>query len=295
MLSLIEAQKGYLDQKGQFIDGGVTVILVDTEKKFSKERFEHMGGDSEKLLLIDADTLEEAFFALDETLKVIFSTDDDSKVLIVFDSIGGTPAMAEAGSSADETLQLAIPAKVIKRNLRVFVPKWLSNHDVAMIVINTNYANIGSVGRSNSGGDGLEFASAFIIQLSRVKDLLCTENNIRKVKGIVSRASVTKNHLQNSAVTVKSLDFEIYAYEVKLIDKFMIKRGAEFINDDGRVKIVKVNKKTNEVTYLPTFDAASNPQHGVSTILPIEELKKFLEDFNFEAIASEDDSSEDSE
>jgi len=36
MLAMVEAQKGYFDKDGKYIEEPINVILVDTEKKFSK-------------------------------------------------------------------------------------------------------------------------------------------------------------------------------------------------------------------------------------------------------------------
>jgi len=203
MLAMIEAQKD-----------GCYVILVDTEKKFSKTRFEKMGGDYKDLVVISAGTIEEGFLGLEETLKIIYHEDRDAKTLIVWDSLGGTPANAESEADADEKLQLALAAKVIKRNLRVFVPAWLNRYNIAMIIINTTYQNIGSVGRSNSGGDGLEFASAIIMQLGRVGFLKKQVKGEQVLYGITSRANVTKNHLQDGEITIKELRFNVLAYGV---------------------------------------------------------------------------------
>jgi len=214
-------------------------------------------------------------------------TDPKAKVLIVFDSLGGTPSSAEAGADADEKIQLATAAKVIKRNLRVMVPRWISRHDIIMMVINTNYANIGSVVRSNSGGDGLEFASAFIIQLSRVKNLTQKKGDQTLLLGIVTRASKTKDHLQTSETSLKDVMFEIYAYEIKPLTKFHIKKDAIFINDTGRLTIVKASKKTDTVELFENFD--NDPNHKIPSILTYEELTQYLKVNDFDTLVDSDD------
>jgi RecA/RadA recombinase len=294
MLAMVEAQKGYYNKDGTFVEEPINVILIDTEGKFSEARFRGMGGDPAKLFRIGATTLEDVFFGINETLNVIYSEDEDAKVLIVLDSLGGTPSATEAEADADESIQLATAAKVIKRNLRVFVPKWLSRKDIAMIVINTNYANIGSVGRSNSGGDGAEFASAFIVQLSRVSNLTYDEGDSKVQEGIITQASVTKNHLQTKATALKQIQYEVYAYEVKAIDKFKLKNKAEFVNDTGRILVTKAKKKDNQITFLTTFDDKSDPQHNKSQTTTYEQLMEILEKGEFDQLTG-DSSSEEAE
>lgn len=227
------------------------------------------------------DTLEEAFFAIDELLKVIYAEDPDAKVLICFDSLGGTPSAAEAEADADDSIQLATAAKVIKRNLRVLVPRWVGKKDVAWMVINTNYANIGSHGRSNSGGDGLEFATVFIIQLARTGDIIVDKGNMKIKEGIKTRANVTKNHLQTKETSIKSIDYETRDYNIVAIAKYAIKKGAQYVNDDGRLIITKVSRKDGIVEYCIEPDASNEIQRFTQTK---EEVLSILENGDYEYI-----------
>jgi len=284
MLAMIDAQKGYYDKDFKYIEEPINIILVDTEGKFSVTRFIKMGGNPEKLFKIGALTLEDAFFGLEETLNLIYTEEPDAKTLIVFDSLGGTPSLAEADAAADEKIQLATAAKVIKRNLRVMVPRWIDKHDIALMIINTNYANIGSVGRSNSGGDGAEFASAIIMQLSRVADITFDQGGQKMLKGIKSVARITKNHMQTDEYALKEINFEIYAYDIKTADKFTIKKGATFINDDGRLVVDKAQRKDKVAVYHLELDDKEDETNGVATSATYEALLKRLEDDNYDTL-----------
>lgn len=285
MLAMLEAQKGYFDEDQNYVEEPIdAIILVDTEGKFSKLRFKKMGGDPEKILKLGANTLEEAFFMLTEAFNQIFAMKADAKVLVVFDSLGGTPSEAEAGADADESIQLATAAKVIKRNLRVIVPKYVDKRNVLMLVINTNYANIGSVGRSNSGGDGLEFASAAIMQLGRIGDITETKGGKTIQTGIKSRLNVTKNHLQTKEYAVKKVDFEVYAYEVKAADPFVIKRGAEFDNGESSCFVVKWSKKNDELTLGVKEHGASEEDIQFLDVMNKEDGMKYLEENGYEQL-----------
>jgi len=272
MLAMKDAQKGHFNTNQEYVEEAINVVMADTEGKFSKIRFQKMGGNDEQILKLVPTTLEEMFVGIDESLSIIYADPKNAKekTLVIVDSLGGTPSGAEAEADGDESIQLATAAKVIKRNLRVFVTKWLSKYDISMIVINTNYANIGSVGRSNSGGDGLEFASAFIMQLSRVSNLTYKEGEKTIQEGIVTRASVTKNHLQTDATALKDIQYEVYAYDVKGLNKFKVSKGSEFVNDDGRAVVVKVktvNKDTKEKEvefYLKLDNGTTEPSQNFS-------------------------------
>lgn len=202
MLALIEAQK-----KDYY------TILVDTEKKFDFDRMKRMGGDPNGILKVLATTIEDGFVGLDTFINTIFSQDPDGKVFIVWDSIGGTPTKAEAQADADESIQLATAAKVIKRNLRVFVQKF-DKHQIGMLMINQMYANIGSHGYTNSGGEGVDYFSALIIQLSRISHYIVQEKGQQYKAGIDTQATVTKNHLIRGEKTLYRAKFRVKAYEI---------------------------------------------------------------------------------
>ena len=203
MLALVEAQKkGYIG------------ILVDTEKKFDFERFRKMGGNPEELGKIVGETIEDGFVGLNTWLETIYSQDSESKVFIVWDSIGGTPTKAEIQAEADESIQLATAAKVIKKNLRVFVQRF-STQNIGMLMINQMYANIGSHGYTNSGGDGPDYYSTIILQLQRVGHYQVQEKGIKYKAGIDTMATVTKNHLLRGEKTLYKVKFRVKAYEVE--------------------------------------------------------------------------------
>lgn len=203
---------------------GFYVVLIETEKKFSESRFKKMGGDPEQLMVVNATTLEQGWDGLNGYLEVIYANDPDAKVFVVWDSMGGTPSQAEADADADQSLQLAIAAKVIKRNMRTFVTRWLDEKNVAFLVINQNYANIGSHGRSNSGGDGLEFAAALIIQLSRTGDLVKQVSGEKVKFGIKTKGKVTKNHLMTGEYTIDNLEFAVLAHSIDFVENLKGKK-----------------------------------------------------------------------
>lgn len=205
------------------------VILVETEGKFSVNRFKGMGGDPDEIMLVNATTLEQGYLGLEEYLNVIYSEDPDAYVFIVWDSLGGTPSEAEQNADADQTIQLATAAKVIKRELRKIVPKWIDQKNIAMLIINQNYANIGSHGRSNSGGDGAEYFSSIIIQLSRTGDLTKTVKGEKVKYGIKTKGKVTKNHVFDGETTLDHLEFIITAYDIDFLPEKKKKKEEEIV------------------------------------------------------------------
>lgn len=281
MLAMVEAQKGYYDKEDKFIEEPCAVILVDTEQKFPVQRFVKMGGNPDELFLINYATLEENFHALFEALKMIFEDDKERKVLVVFDSVGQNPTLKETMMEIDDTQQPGVAGKVLRRNARVLVAKYMSRFNIVFLGINTSYPKIGSHGRANSGGEGFEFASACIMQLGRMGDISPRTVNGKKVTdGIKVKARSTKNHLQNSEYCVKEVEFEVRAYEVRSMDKFSIKKNMTFTNQTSRIDIEKAGKS---ITYM-LYQEDEEPQE---ISISKKELMDLLEREGYEQVTSD--------
>lgn len=69
----------------------VVNILFDSERKFSASRFKnHMGGDPDKILLVNSTSIIEGAKAVAEYVHTIKEMDKNQKILIVWDSIGAS-------------------------------------------------------------------------------------------------------------------------------------------------------------------------------------------------------------
>ena len=112
----------------------VNVILVDTEKKTTSRRLEQWGVNPEQIARVQPEYLEEAYDGIDKWIDYIKNADEDARILVVFDSVGNTPAFKETENSVDDTLQLGLAAKSNKRGMRRLVPK-LKRDNIAMLLI----------------------------------------------------------------------------------------------------------------------------------------------------------------
>lgn len=197
-------------------DQGVHVILVDTEKKTVGTRLTARGIDPEQIALIRPDYLEDAYDGIDKYLEYIKDADPDGKVLVIFDSLGNTPARAEAATDVDDSLQMGLAAKINKRGFRRLVPR-LNKDKIHILVINQTYANMGSSGRTNSGGNAVDFFSALTFQTSRMKWLEKTVKG--EVVRIGARAVWTlyKQHLIGDAPLQKKVLLDVTKDGIKLV------------------------------------------------------------------------------
>lgn len=204
---------------------GHIVVLWDSEDKFDANRFDkQFGGVSADILLIKTNEILQGGEKVRKGVEVIRATYPDAKILIVWDSVGGSQARGAAERELDSEKH-AQPGQDAKENGAVMkmVVGLINKHpdSIAMILINQVYTKIGFMqkGDAESGGKKIEFHSSLIIRLKRIKTLTKTVKG-RKVKyGITTRAMVSKNHLSQSETSVHQLDFEITAAGARVSDE----------------------------------------------------------------------------
>ena len=197
----------------------INVILVDTEKKTTKSRLEQWGVDPKRLARVQPEYLEEAYDGIDWWINCIKDQDPDAKILVIFDSVANTPSVKEVETDLDDTLQLGLAAKVNKRGIRRLMPR-LRRERVALMLINQTYDNLGSPGKSNAGGKGLDFASALTYQTSRKCWLEKTSQGEKIRIGAQVRWTLYKNHLLVHDVDTRKVgDINITQDGMELVSK----------------------------------------------------------------------------
>lgn len=201
------------------------VILLDTEDKFDANRFQkHFGGDPKDLLLVKTNEILQGGEKVRKSILAAKSKYPDLKILFVWDSVGGAQSRSHAERELDDEKH-GQPGQDAKENGQVM--KMLVSlinkfpDSLAVILANQVYAKIGFMqhGNQESGGKKIEFHSSLIIQLKRIKVLTKVVKGSKVKYGIVSRATVTKNHLSQAETSLHQLDFNITAEGASISDE----------------------------------------------------------------------------
>lgn len=212
-------------------DQGVIVILWDAENKFSAHRFDHhFKGNSQEILITTSKMILEGADQVEKLVHAIMAQNPDQRILLVWDSVGGTLAKNEGENSLMEGKQLASASKENGAAMKAFVRLMEQYKDrennkerIAIFLINQLYANIGSVGSTEAGGVKVQYHSSIILQLSRKSDLNKISKGVKIKTGIVSRAKVKKNHLFDGEYSVAELDIVVGAGGISLLSEKKIK------------------------------------------------------------------------
>lgn len=196
---------------------GTQVILFDSEDKFDAARFqEQFKGSPSDILLIKTNEILKGGELVRRYITAVKEQDPEAKILFVWDSVGGSQSRSHAERELDSEKH-AQPGQDAKENgslmkmLVALINKYPDS--IAIYLANQTYAKIGFMqhGDAAAGGTKIEYHSSFIIMLKRIKVLTKTIKGVVNKYGIISRATVTKNHLSQGKTSVHQLDFQVTA------------------------------------------------------------------------------------
>lgn len=196
---------------------GIQVILFDSEQKFDAERFtKHFGGDPSQILLIKTNEILKGGELVRKYITAIKDQVEDAKILFVWDSIGSSQSRSHAERELDSEKHSA-PGTDAKENssfmkmLVSIINKYPDS--LATYMVNQTYTKMGFMqkGDAISGGTKIEYHSSLIVMLKRIKTLTKVVKGVQTKTGIVTRATVTKNHLSQTENSVHQVDFEVTA------------------------------------------------------------------------------------
>lgn len=209
---------------------GHQIIIWDSEDKFDAHRFKtHFGGEPKDVLLIKTNEILKGAELARKYIIAVKEQDPEAKILFVWDSVGGSQSRSHAERELDSEkhAQPGQDAKEVGSVMKVLTALFNKYPDsIAVYLVNQVYAKIGFMqhGDAASGGKKLEFHSSGIVFLKRIKVLTKVVNKVKVKYGIITRATVTKNHLSQGKTSVHQMDFIITAEGCKVSD---IEIGAE--------------------------------------------------------------------
>jgi len=202
---------------------GVQVIVWDSEDKLDSARLKAMGGKPEDILLIRTNEILKGGELTRRYITAVKEQDENAKILFVWDSVGGSQSRSHAERQLDDEKH-AQPGQDAKENgsvmktLVALINKYPDS--IAAYLANQTYAKIGFMahGDAAAGGTKIEYHSSLIVMLRRVKVLTKVVKGTTMKHGIITTATVTKNHLSQNTTSIHKLTFEITAKGVSLTE-----------------------------------------------------------------------------
>lgn len=185
--------------------GGV-VFLIDSEHKFSMQRFKLMGGNPEAIVVVQVDSLEEAWDAINsisKDLEELRESGDNSLAMLVWDSIAASVPdrileEAEAGDS-----HVAVEAKINNKNIRK-LRQSIKKSGVAAVFINHAYITMPAPGKPPKevikGGEELTFMTTLVLKTKKGKKIERTVLGETQKLGRVTKFEVFKGHFHGRTI-----------------------------------------------------------------------------------------------
>lgn len=212
--------------------GGV-VYLIDSEHKFSMSRLELMGGVAKDVIVIQTDTLEEAWTAIEEVIKQAQELRTEGftgKLMMCWDSIAASVPESIQDSEAGDA-HMSVEAKLNNKNVRR-LRAMIKKANIALVGINHYYMTIPKFMQQAElvvkGGEELSFMSTLIVHAKQGAKI---ERNVQGEKQKIGRATkftIHKGHFHGRTIdkTMNVVDIgilndaELEEYQKGLRGKF---------------------------------------------------------------------------
>ena len=201
----------------------VQVIVWDSEDKLDSNRLKNMGAKPEEVLLIKTNEILKGAELSRRYITAVKEQDENAKILFVWDSVGGSQSRSHAERELDSEKH-SQPGQDAKENgsvmkmLVALINKYPDT--ITVYLANQTYAKIGmfQFGDAAAGGSKIEYHASFIVMLKRIKTLTKVVKGVKVKYGIVTQATVSKNHLSQDTTSVHQLAFQITAEGTKLTE-----------------------------------------------------------------------------
>lgn len=189
--------------------GGVAV-LIDTETAVSREFLEAIGVDVSKLLYISADSVEQIFEYIETIIERIRTSQRDTLVTIVVDSVAAASTKKELVGDYDKDGYATDKAIIISKAMRK-ITNMIGRQKIALVFTNQLRQKMNSMPFADpwttSGGKALAFHSSVRLRLKNIGTIKAKVAGQDKAIGIKVRCQVIKNRI---GPPLRSADFDIY-------------------------------------------------------------------------------------
>jgi recombination protein RecA len=188
---------------------GAAVIYAETEGKTTEKDLIAWGVDPDQIMLIQARTAERVFAGIIRAWDAIKDADSDVNLLVVVDSLGNVVSERDSELDLIENVQqIGGKGKINRLGLNQIVAK-MEQDNAAILLINYTYDNLGSPGKTNAGGQALNFFSSLTYQTARRSWIEKTVQGKKVRIGAEVVFKLYKNHLNKEDPGDKEIIFRI--------------------------------------------------------------------------------------
>lgn len=181
--------------------GGIA-LMIDTEGTNTQEFMEAMGVNTEEIIVVSPDTVEEVERAMRDFIgakaAIEAKVGDIVPAVIVWDSIAATSTEVELETVRDKGLgkaTMALHARQMSKMLRI-LPHYISENSICGVFVNQTRSKIGVMfgdQETTVGGRALKFHTSLRLRLEVLRGYKGSEDDV----GFEARATAVKNKVGN--------------------------------------------------------------------------------------------------
>ena len=186
--------------------GGIAVY-IDTESAVSPEFLDSIGVDTETMLYVHLETVEEIFETIETIITKIRESNKDKLVTILVDSLAAASTKVEMDADYDQAGWATQKAIIISKAMRK-VTQMIARQKVALIFTNQLRQKLGvSFGDpwTTSGGKALPFHASTRVRFKNAGQI--KDSSKKNTIGIKIKAQVVKNRL---GPPMRTAEFPLY-------------------------------------------------------------------------------------
>ena len=186
--------------------GGI-VYLIDSEHKFSMGRLALMGGNPKDVMVIQTNSLEEAWTAYETILKEVQTLREEgvaAPMMLVWDSVAASVPESIMESDAGDA-HVAVEAKLNNKNIRR-LKQLIEKTELACVHINHYYFTQPKTKYEQpeliiKGGEELSFLSTLILRTKQGAKITRTVLGEEQQIGRTTRFFIHKGHFHGRTIT----------------------------------------------------------------------------------------------
>ena len=181
-------------------------VYIDTESAVSAEFLQAIGIDTDKMLYVHLETIEDIFDTIETIVTKIRESSKDKLVTILVDSLAAASTKVEMDADFDKDGWATSKAIVLSKAMRK-ITQLIARQRVCLIFTNQLRQKLGVMFGdpwTTSGGKALPFHASTRIRLKNVGQIKDKKNN---TIGMKMKAQVIKNRL---GPPMRHADFELY-------------------------------------------------------------------------------------
>ena len=182
-------------------------VYIDTESAVSPEFLDAIGVDTETMLYVHLETVEEVFETIETIITKIRESDKDKLVTILVDSLAAASTKVEMDADYDQAGWATQKAIIISKAMRK-VTQMIARQRVALVFTNQLRAKLGVMFGdpwTTSGGKALPFHASTRVRFKNAGQI--KDSSKKNTIGIKIKAQVVKNRL---GPPMRTAEFPLY-------------------------------------------------------------------------------------